>query len=126
MSGEAVETLSVLLSDITNLVYSAVSEQAHLPGFLLHDSPREADLGIRIYWSFIRYVSKLQGYLGKKKTCPFQYILTTTTAPPPELSDDDFVKLSLNASNPEELLYRRDISTAAADAESGTDDPSLI
>ena len=37
MSGEAVETLSVLLSDITNLIYSTVSEQAHLPGFLLHD-----------------------------------------------------------------------------------------
>lgn len=113
MSGEAVETLSVLLSDISNLIYSSVSEGAHLPGFLLHDSPREADLGIRIYWSFIRYVARLQQHFGTANDCPFQYILTTTTAPPSELSNDDYVKLPLDASKPEGLLYKCDLSTAA-------------
>lgn len=114
MSGEAVETLSVLLSDISNLIYSSVSERAHLPGFLLHDSPREADLGIRIYWSFIRFVARLQSHFGSAEHCPFQYILTTTTAPPKELAGDDFVKLPLSASDPNELLYRRVLATAAA------------
>jgi len=120
MSGEAVETLSVLLSDISNLVYSSVSEGSHLPGFLLHDSPREADLGIRIYWSFIRFVAKLQQHFGTPDACPFQYILTTTTAPPSELSGDDYVKLPLDASKPNGLLYKRDLATAAAQAEQQT------
>lgn len=109
MSGEAVETLSVLLTDIASLVYTTVSSNAHLPGFLLHDSPREADLGIRIYRSFIRFIASLQEHFGETDNCPFQYILTTTTAPPRELQNERFVKLKLNAIEPSGLLLRRNI-----------------
>lgn len=110
MSGEAMETLSVLLTDVASLVYSTVSTNAHLPGFLLHDSPREADLGIRIYRGLIRFVASLQVSLGGADNCPFQYILTTTTAPPSELQNERFVKLQLNALKPSGMLLRRDIS----------------
>lgn len=110
MSGEAVETLSVLLADVASLVYHTVSDMAHLPGFLLHDSPREADLGIRIYRSFIRFVASLQAYFGPADKCPFQYILTTTTAPPEELRGPDFVKLPLNASTPSGLLLGQNVA----------------
>lgn len=109
MSGEAVETLSVLLTDIASLVYTTVSSNAHLPGFLLHDSPREADLGIRIYRSFIRFIASLQAHFGEPDNCPFQYILTTTTAPPSELQNERFVKLKLNAIEPSGLLLLRNI-----------------
>ena len=109
MSGEAVETLSVLLTDIASLVYTTVSSNAHLPGFLLHDSPREADLGIRIYRSFIRFIASLQEHFGETDNCPFQYILTTTTAPPRELQNERFVKLKLNAIEPSGLLLRKNI-----------------
>lgn len=109
MSGEAVETLSVLITDIASLVYTTVSSNAHLPGFLLHDSPREADLGIRIYRSFIRFIASLQAHFGEPDNCPFQYILTTTTAPPRELQNEQFVKLKLNAMEPSGLLLRRNI-----------------
>jgi len=112
MSGEAVETLSVLLTDITSLIYSMVSVNAHLPGLLLHDSPREADLGNRIYRNFIRFVASLQEHFGKSDNCPFQYILTTTTAPPPELLNERFVKLKLNAADPSGLLLQRNIGSA--------------
>lgn len=114
MSGEAVETLSVLLSDIASLIYNTVSDKARLPGFLLHDSPREADLGIRIYKGFIRFVASLQQHFGGPDNCPFQYILTTTTPPPSELQDERFVKLQLNASKPSGMLLGRNIATVVS------------
>lgn len=115
MSGEAVETLSVLLSDLAALAYTTVCDKAHLPGFILHDSPREADLGARIYRSFIRFVAVLQGHFGSPDTCPFQYILTTTTPPPRELQSDDVVKLRLNAGRVSEMLLRRNVAEPPTD-----------
>lgn len=114
MSGEAVETLSVLLADVTCLVYNSVSEKARLPGFLLHDSPREADLGLRIYRSFIRLVAALQSHFGTVDACPFQYIMTTTTPPPQELQGEQ-MKLRLNAAVEGELLLRRNVAVADQD-----------
>lgn len=109
MTGEAVETLAVLLADVSCLAYNAMSKTAMLPGFLLHDSPREADLGKRLYHSFIRFVAAIQDQFGPKDNCPFQYILTTTTAPPKELQSSQHVALRLNAAKREELLFRRNL-----------------
>jgi len=110
MSGEAVETLSVLLADVACLIYNTVYDKARLPGFLMHDSPREADLGIRIYRSFIRFAASLQEHFGGPDKCHFQYLITTTTAPPEELRTAEHVKLPLNASGPDGLLLRRNIA----------------
>ena len=109
MSGEAVETLSVLLADISCLIFNAVSKTSVLPGFLIHDSPREADLGLRIYLNFIRFLEKLHTIYGGEERCPFQYIITTTTAPPAELRDTNRVKLRLNAAAEDGLLLKKDI-----------------
>jgi hypothetical protein len=110
MSGEAVETLAVLLADISSLIYNAKNEKSRLPGFLLHDSPREADLGKRIYWSFLRFAASLQAGLPSLDQCPFQYILTTTTEPPKELQTPDWIRLQLNASKISELLFKRNLA----------------
>jgi hypothetical protein len=109
MTGEAVETLAVLLADVSCLTYNAMAETAMLPGFLLHDSPREADLGKRLYHSFIRFIATIQDQFGLRDNCPFQYILTTTTAPPKELQSDRYVALRLNAAKREELLFRKNL-----------------
>jgi hypothetical protein len=110
MSGEAVETLAVLLCDLTSLVYSTVSDHAHLPGFLVHDSPREADLGLNIYRSFLRFAASLQDAFGEPDNCPFQYILTTTTPPPEEFRNDELLKLPLSAAEPSTMLLRRNVA----------------
>ncbi|TAK31053.1 MAG: hypothetical protein EPO21_18275 [Chloroflexota bacterium] len=123
MSGEAVESLAVLLADIACLVYNMVSGRSHLPGFLMHDSPREADLGIKIYRSFLRFAASLQALLGGLESCSFQYVLTTTTPPPKELQTKEYVKLQLNASRPEGLLFRRNIAQARLDDLSSGGDP---
>lgn len=107
MRGEAIETLSVLLTDISCMIFNAVSITSALPGFLLHDSPREADLGLGIYKSFIRFVEKLHTVFGGQAQCPFQYILTTTTSPPIELRGPERVKLRLDASSEKGLLLKK-------------------
>jgi hypothetical protein len=112
MSGEAVETLSVLLADVACLVYNSVSENAHWPGILLHDSPREADLGLRIYRSFIRFVASLEDHFGNRDACPFQYIITTTTSPPEELRTPEYVRLRLNALQADGLLLGRSVAAS--------------
>jgi hypothetical protein len=110
MSGEAVESLTVLLADFSCLLFNLLSKESHLPGFLLHDSPREADLGLRLYYSFINFVAEVAATFEKQGECPFQYILTTTTPPPRTANDKRYLVLRLDASKEEGLLFRRDLS----------------
>jgi len=81
ISGEAITTLSVLLSDISCMLYAGMAERVKLPGIVLHDSPREADLGIRLYRNYFRFIRDLENHFGGAKHCPFQYVITTTTPP---------------------------------------------
>lgn len=96
IGGEAVESLAVVLADACGLLAS-VEGSANHPGFVLHDSPREADLGSALYHRYISFMLDRHNALGGDDRAPFQYIMTTTTPPPPEckpairvhLSDDD-------------------------------------
>ena len=110
MSGEAVESLAVLLADFSCLLFNLLSKESHLPGFLLHDSPREADLGLRLYYNFINFVAEVAGTFEKQGECPFQYVLTTTTPPPSAANDKRYLVLRLDASQEQGLLFRRDLS----------------
>lgn len=110
MSGEAMETLAVLLGDLSCLVFNSLSEKSLLPGIMIHDSPREADLGLRLYHRFIRFVADLDQSFAETTGCPFQYILTTTTPPPESLKRSDSVRLQLDAAIEDGLLLRTDLS----------------
>lgn len=106
MTGEAVETLRVLLADIACLLYS-IDEPASLhPRLLIHDSPREADLGLGLYHNLMAFVADP----GSDSEASYQYIMTTTTAPPTDMLDSPYVKLKLNAAKIEELLLKKNIS----------------
>jgi hypothetical protein len=111
MSGEAVETLSILLADVSALLFNCISKDANLPGFLLHDSPREADLGLRLYRAFISFIATLEATFGGADNSPFQYILTTTSPPPRELCEPPTRKDHFSAMNEHDLFLRRNIST---------------
>jgi hypothetical protein len=54
----------------------------HIPAFLVHDSPREADLGLSHYHRLFQLARGLEQF-GDQPL--FQYIVTTTTRPPDEL-----------------------------------------
>jgi hypothetical protein len=113
MTGEAMETLAVLLADLSCLVYNSLSSRSFLPGFLLHDSPREADLGLRLYRGFFRFAAQLADEFQSLGGVPFQYIITTTTSPPKTLINSH-IALQLDASRETELLFRRDLSKPPA------------
>jgi len=105
LGGEAINTLSILLADLSCLVYNTVYEKSNLPDFLLHDSPREADMGGYLYSNYLRLAASLQDEYGSN--CPFQYIVTTTTPPPEDLKKH--VVLHLGTYPESELLLKRQL-----------------
>ncbi len=58
-STAAIESLKVVAFDIAVLIL-ALEGAASLPTFLLHDSPREADLGQSIYDRLFRFIQSLE------------------------------------------------------------------
>lgn len=94
MSGEAFETLSILLADLAALLMGAYGNARH-PGLLIHDSPREADLGGVIYRQLLSIALGIANALRGDAEVPFQYIVTTTTAPPTELRRKSITRLKL-------------------------------
>lgn len=103
--GMAMDSLKAIAFDLAVLMMG-VEGHSGLPAFLVHDSPREADLGLSHYHRLFRLMANLEA-LGKEP--PFQYIVTTTTAPPDELSASPYLTVKLDGSVTEERLMRRDL-----------------
>jgi hypothetical protein len=110
IGGEALETLAVLLADVSAMLLATENRCLH-PGILLHDSPREADLGASIYSNLLGFLRALHDGLGGDGGAPFQYILTTTTPPPPMLQQSSVV-LPLSAAHSDQLLFGRELLTS--------------
>jgi len=106
LSREAFETLSILLADLTTLLMGAIGEAAH-PGLLIHDSPREADLGGNIYRRLLLCVAQVADELGENGSTPFQYIVTTTTPPPIQLKKKKTMRLKLGGE--EGMLFNQQL-----------------
>ncbi len=102
--GEALASETALSLDLACLSAS-ICGLGHLPRFIIHDSPREADLESHIYARLFEFIMKLELSFGDRQPS-FQYIVTTTTPPPPELSQSPFLLLSLDARTEDGLLLR--------------------
>ncbi|MBF0309977.1 MAG: hypothetical protein HQL56_10660 [Magnetococcales bacterium] len=105
-SGEAMTSLVVILVDIAAMIYS-IREGKALPGFLLHDSPRVADLSSAIYSNLFKFMVILQDQFTPFFDIPYQYIVTTTTAPHEEVQQKGLVCLELNSGIPDCLLLKK-------------------
>ena len=75
----------------------------HGPPRRVHDSPREADLGLGIYRRLFRFVRHLED-VGPQPL--FQYIVTTTTSPPDDLRTKPWLAEIIGGSTGERLLKR--------------------
>jgi hypothetical protein len=95
LSGEAYETLAILLGDLALLLESQ-ADHSHHPGFLIHDSPREADLNIGIYQRLLDVAEEQMRASGQHGVVPFQHIVTTTTLPSKALQKKSITKLELS------------------------------
>ncbi len=75
-------------------MHLAVEEKADLPAFLIHDSPREADLDGTLYARLFDLINRWE--TESSEPC-FQYIITTTTAPPTRLQSDEYVPMKMSS-----------------------------
>jgi hypothetical protein len=105
VSTAALDSLKIVAFDLA-VLHLATEGKALLPPFLIHDSPREADLDGMLYARLFEMIAQWE--TGTETPC-FQYIVTTTTAPPPELQGDDFVKLKMSSTPADERLFRTDL-----------------
>jgi predicted nucleic acid-binding Zn-ribbon protein len=104
-STSAIDSLKVVAFDLACLVMS-IEGNTNLPCFLVHDSPREADLSRSIYERLFEFAAKLQDH-GKAPL--FQYILTTTTAPPDAFQSEPWVRLKIRGAPASERLLQTDL-----------------
>lgn len=104
LSTAAVESFKIVAFDLAAMILS-VNGKAQLPSFLIHDSPREADLDADIYANLFDFVLTLE---GKATPPPFQYIITTTTAPSEAAIDHDALREQLSSTPPERRLFAMD------------------
>jgi len=105
VGGMAMESLKAIAFDLAATLMS-IEGRTVVPAFLVHDSPREADLGVSIYHRWFRFIAGLEKVAAES---PFQYIITTTTEPPQELRSSGFVIETLHGADPMERLLRREL-----------------
>ncbi|TAY60374.1 hypothetical protein [Rhizobium leguminosarum] len=91
-----------LNTDLAALTLAMEGRTLH-PDFLLHDSPREADLGRSLYSEIFHFAQSLED-VGPSPL--FQYIITTTTEPPEEFRNVPWLRLQLQGSPEEDRLFR--------------------
>jgi uncharacterized protein YydD (DUF2326 family) len=101
----AIDSLKVIAFDLAVMCMS-IEGGIRLPAFLIHDSPREADLGLSVYHRLFHLVRNLEQGEGQPL---FQYIVTTTTRPPDELSDMPWLRDRLGGAPTEARLLGRDL-----------------
>lgn len=101
----AIESLKILAFDLTALCLG-LEAGSQIPSFLLHDSPREADLDIDLYH---RLFTLVQSFEGENEGSLFQYIVTTTTPPPTDLQGQPWMRLKLKGAPAEERLLGCDL-----------------
>ncbi len=104
LSTAAVESFKIVAFDLAGMILS-VNGKASMPSFLIHDSPREADLDADIYSNLFDFVLSLE---EKASPPPFQYIVTTTTAPSQQARAHEAMRLQLSSTPPEARLFAMD------------------
>lgn len=104
-STTVIESLKIVAFDLAVMCVS-IEGKAHVPAFLIHDSPREADLGLSIYHQLFEFVHGLEA-VGQQPL--FQYIITTTTRPPDNLTKQPWLRETLRGAPAEARLMRQDL-----------------
>jgi len=104
-STTAIESLKIVTFDLAVMCMS-IEGKPHVPAFLIHDSPREADLGLSIYHQLFEFIHGLE-QVGPQPL--FQYIITTTTRPPDNLTKEPWLRETLRGAPAEERLMRQDL-----------------
>jgi hypothetical protein len=104
VGGMAMESLKAIAFDLAATLMS-IAGRTVVPAFLLHDSPKKADLGVSIYHRWFRFITSLEKLSAEPL---FQYIITTTSEPPQELRSSGIIE-TLHGAEPSDGLLRREL-----------------
>ena len=104
-STAAIDSLKVVAFDLAVMCMS-IEGSIRLPAFLVHDSPREADLGLSVYHHLFAAVQSLE---PDEETPLFQYIVTTTTPPPQQFKKKPWLVETLRGTPAEARLLKQDL-----------------
>ena len=108
VSSSAIDTIKILAFDLSALAASIAGIGNH-PRFLIHDSPREADMAPLTYKRLFLWARELEKVFDGLD-CNFQYIITTTEPPPEELQKEPWLlEPVLDASVPGKRLLGIDL-----------------
>lgn len=91
--------LEILAGDLACLLDSPSPGSRH-PGFLLHDSPREAEMSEALFWALMAVPSA-------EPSPGFQYVVTTSTRVPKRF--EPYVRLELSGNDDAGLLLKQKI-----------------
>lgn len=80
----ALEIMKIIGFDLSAMIWS-MEGNGHHPRFLMHDSPREADMEADTYRHVFPFVHRLESFFPQGIEPNFQYIITTTEPPPVDL-----------------------------------------
>lgn len=108
ISGDALKVVRTVLGDFTSMLYGIEGQGLH-PGFLVHDSPRQADMSLSWYQRILTQAAEISEAAGGHDKASFQYIVTTTTAPPESLRQ--YVRKEFASFPPEMLLFKKRLSS---------------
>lgn len=103
-STAAIESLKVIAFDLAALCMS-IEGKTHAPAFCVHDSPREADLGLSVYQRLFEVAVEME----ETQPVLFQYIVTTTTGPPKHLCKRPWLAETLYGSPADQRLLGVDL-----------------
>ncbi len=104
LSSAAIDTLKTIAFDVAAL-RSGILETSHHPGFIIFDSPREADMHPAPYQRIFHHLKSLE---LSDTQAPFQVILTTTEPPPIAFQHSEELILRLDASTRDGRVYQTD------------------
>jgi hypothetical protein len=104
LGGDALKVVRTVLGDFISMLYGIEGQGFH-PGFLAHDSPRQADMSLSWYQRILTQAAKISEAAGGRDHATFQYIVTTTTAPPESLRK--YVRKEFASVPPEMLLFKK-------------------
>lgn len=117
LSGEALNVARTVLGDFASMLYGI--ETGLHPGFLVHDSPRQADMALSWYQRILAQAAEESESSGGQENATFQYIITTTTAPCENLKQ--YVRKEFASVPSEMLLFKRRLSPPQGELPSDSD-----
>lgn len=110
MRSGGVNALKHICFDLAAMIFGAKGRCAH-PGFLIHDSPRAADLSSLLYGQIFKFLGETEAACPEGSEPDFQYIITTTEPPPEGFTQKPYLLTDqpLRASVPGERLFKCDL-----------------